>query len=518
MVTSASRTEHITRNVSTTVITQVASMLFAFINRTIFIKLLGENYLGLDGLFTSILTVFSLAELGIGNALIFSLYKPVAEGDSYKATQLLTLYNKAYRIIIIAILGVGVILIPFLPQIVNADLSEFKVNIYVVYILFLFNTVSSYFLAYRGAILTINQLQRKVSVIQTSTKISVNVLECILLLAFRSYYVYLLVRVLGNYVSALIIARKAKKEFPALCADNKDPLPKEEIKRIAKDVYALSIRRVGSVVAASVGNIIINAFISLVMVGIYSNYVLIVTSVQGITTLMMTAMTASIGNFVATQKKDAIEEAFRLYTYITYLLYGFCSLCLIVLINRFIALLWGPNFLLSDTAVYLIVFNFFLYGFQSSINVFRDASGLFIQGKYRPVFSALVNILFSILLVRHFGIEGVIMGTILSRLLVSAWYDPYIIYKKLFSGSVASYFVKLLIYIIVIFSIAFVLHELTRAFSWSFTSFVICVFICVIGSVLLLIPFGRSPEMNDLLCRLKVVRKGFSEHNKAHKS
>ena len=265
MSSNVSRTEHITRNVTVTVITQIVSMLFAFINRTIFIKLLGENYLGLDGLFSSILTIFSLAELGIGNALIFSLYKPIAEDDENKATQLLTLYNKAYRVIIIVILCAGSLLIPFLPKIVNADLSNLDINLYVIYILFLLNTVSSYFLAYRGAILTVNQLQRKVSVIQTSTKITVNIFECILLLAFHSYYIYLLVRVVGNYVSALIIARRAKKVFPSLCIENREPLPKTEVRRIAMDVYALSIRRVGSVVSSSVSSIIINAFISLVM-------------------------------------------------------------------------------------------------------------------------------------------------------------------------------------------------------------------------------------------------------------
>lgn len=507
MSNKASRTENITRNVSVTVITQVVSLLFAFINRTIFIRLLGENYLGLDGLFSSILTIFSLAELGIGNALIFSLYKPIAEGDNFKATQLLTLYKKAYRVIIIVILCVGAFLIPFLPQIVNTDLTEFGVNLYVIYILFLLNTVSSYFLAYRGAILTVNQLQRKVSVIQTSTKITVNVMECVLLLAFHSYYIYLLVRVIGNYVNALIIARKAKKEYPELCVENREALPKTEVKRIAKDVYALSIRRVGSVVLSSVGSIVINAFISLVMVGIYSNYVLIVTSVQGITTLMMTAMTASIGNFIATQKSKEIEDAFRLYTFITYLLYGFCSICLVVLINRFIALLWGENYLLSYAAVYLIVFNFFLYGFQSSINVFRDAAGLFVQGKYRPIFSALVNIFFSILLVRYWGIEGVILGTILSRLLVSAWYDPYIIYKSLFTERVSKYFMRLLLYLAVTFLVAFAIHKLTELFQWDILHLLLCAVICVVCSVLIIIPFIRTSECKDLLERLKGVKK-----------
>jgi len=506
MKKNASRTEHITRNVSVTLLTQVVSLFFAFLNRTIFIRLLGVDYLGLDGLFASILTIFSLAELGIGNALIFSLYKPIAEGDRHKATQLLTLYNKAYRIIILAILCVGAILIPFLSRIVNADLNGLEINLYVIYALFLLNTVSSYFLAYRSAILAVNQHQSAISVVQTSTKISVSVIECVLLLVFHSYYIYLLVRVVGNYVSALIIAHRAHKEYPELCVKNPEPLPKSEISRIAKDVYALSIRRVGSVVQTSIGNIVINAFISLAMVGVYSNYVLIITSVQGTTTLMMAAMTASIGNFIATQKVKEVEGAFRLYTFITYLLYGFCSICLVVLINKFILLLWGEDYLLSNTAVYLLAFNFFLYGFQSSINVFRDAAGLFVQGKYRPIFSAATNIIFSIILVKIMGIEGVILGTILSRLLVSAWYDPYILYTRLFDVGPSRYFVRLGFYIMVTFFFAFCVQHLTGFFNDTIGYFIICALICVLSSVLLVVPFIRTSEMQDLFVRVKEVK------------
>lgn len=503
---AVSRTENITRNVSVTVITQVISLLFAFLNRTIFIRLLGENYLGLDGLFTSILTIFSLAELGIGNALVFSLYKPIAEGNTQKATQLLTLYDKAYRIIIAVIIAVGLILAPFLPGIVKTDISSLPINLYVIYALFLLNTVSSYFMAYRGAILLVNQHQSITSIIRTSTKISVNIIECILLLVFHSYYIYLIVRVVGNYVSSLIVAARAKKEYPELCVKNKEPLPRPEVKRIAKDVYALFIRRVGSVVLSSVDNIVINAFISLAMVGIYSNYVLIVTSVQGITTLMMSAMTASIGNYIATQNEKDIEKAFRLFSFITYLLYGFCSICLIVLCNRFVSLLWGDNYLLSNTALYLIVFNFFLYGFQSSLNIYRDAAGLFIQGKYRPIFSALVNIGFSLLLVRYMGIEGIILGTILSRILVSSWFDPYILYKKLFTKSPSRYFLRLVLYICSTFIVACIIQHLTDYMSYGIWPFLLCVLICVASFVFIVLPFIKSSEMSDLRSRLKGVK------------
>ena len=500
-----SRTSNITRNVAVTVVTQVFSLLFAFANRTVFIYLLGEQYLGIDGLFTSLLTIFSLAELGIGNALIFSLYKPIAEGDTFRSQQYLHLYDRAYRWIIGVILLGGVSLMPFLKTLINAEINRLGINIYIVYLLFLFNTVSSYFLAHRQAVLVINQRQSTVSLYQTATKILVNILECIVLLVFASYYLFLAIRVIGNYIMAILISCKAKKEYPELCIDNQEKLPKEDVNRIKKDVYALFIRRVGGVVLVSADNIIINAFISLAMVGIYSNYVLIVNSVQGITTLMMTAMTASIGNYIATQTKGESEKAFELYSYITYLLYGVCSVCFILLVNRFVELLWGMEYLLSKWALYLIVFNFFLYGFQSAINTFRDTTGLFVQGKYRSFFSASVNIAFSILLVKLIGIEGVILGTILSRLLISVWYDPYILYKYFFKKSSARYFGMLLWYIIIVFSTCVFMDYITFKIPSTILGLFLCFIISVFSIVCMVVPFYKSNVSKDLKCRLKAV-------------
>lgn len=507
-----SRTSNITRNVAVTVITQVFSLLFAFANRTIFIYLLGEQYLGIDGLFTSLLTIFSLAELGIGNALIFSLYKPIAIGDTFRAQQYLHLYDVAYRWIIGTILLVGVLLLPFLPLLINnIEIESLGINIYIVYLLFLFNTVSSYFFAHRQAVLVINQMQSTVSLYQTATKIAVNIIECVVLLIFSSYYLFLTIRVVGNYTMAILISYKAKKDYPELCVDNQTKLPKQDIDRIKQDVYALFIRRVGGVVLASADNIIINAFISLTMVGIYSNYVLIVNSVQGITTLMMTAMTASIGNFIATQTKNESEKAFELYSYITYLLYGICSVCFILLVNRFVEILWGEDYLLSKFALYLIVLNFFLYGFQSAINTFRDTTGLFVQGKYRSCFSASVNIIFSILLVNQMGIEGVILGTILSRLLISVWYDPYILYKYFFKKSSVRYFGRLCLFLIIVFSTCTFMDYITSSIPSTIWGFFGCLIISVCSIVCMVIPFYKSDVSKDLLYRIKMILFNFRQ-------
>ena len=504
-MTNETRTANITKNVITVVVTQLLTLLFAFANRTVFIHLLGKEYLGIDGLFTSILTIFSLAELGIGNALIFSLYAPIANNDTKKAQQYLTLYKKAYQCIFLVILVAGLLLMPFLKSVVNTDIDTLGINLYAVYILFLLNTLSSYFLAYRQAVLVVKQRQRIVSVWQTVGKLLVYLFECVVLVVSGSYYIFLAIRVVGNYSIAIKISSIAKKRYPDLCKSSTERLSKDEIKRISKNVYALFVRRIGGVVLASTDNIIINNYISLSMVGVYSNYVLIIKSVQTITVQMMSAMTASIGNFVATQNEEKTEKAFNLYTFITYLVYGTCSICFILLVNRFITVLWGSSYTLSRFALYLLVLEFFFYGCQSAINVFRDTTGLFQQGKYRNLFSASLNVVVSIFLVQSMGVEGVILGTIFSRVFISSWYDPYILYKYHFGKKPFKYYMRFASYIGCVFIVAGLLDFITRDINYNISGLLSCATICIITPIMLLAICIKSMECKELLFRCRRI-------------
>lgn len=502
MAAQLPRTDNIVKNVATVVLTKSITLLLSFVSRTIFIRLLGKEYLGIDGLFTSILNIFSLAELGIGSALIFSMYAPIAQGDYKRSRQFLTLYKKAYQYIFLIILGVGLMLLPFIKKIVNADLDALGINIYIVYILFLFRTLSSYFLAHKQAVLVVNQQQRTVSIYQTIVLICVYVLECVTLLLFNNYYLFLIIGLAGNYGTALVISYVANKRFPVLCVEEKEKLPKFDIDRIKKNVAALFLRRVGGVVYSSTNNIVINAYISLAVVGIYSNYLLIVNSIQTITNQAMSAMTASIGNFVSTNTKADTESAFNLYTFITYLIYGFCSVCFMLITNSFVDVLWGTEYVLSKTALFLIVLNFMLYGFQSAINVFRDTTGLFVQGKYRGFVSAIVNVIVSIVFVQIWGLEGVLFGTIVARLLVSAWYDPFVIYKHFFEKNPLRYFKRLIIYILVPFGMAFLFGFLLSHFTQWENSLIVNTVLSILSLPFLIIPFAWTKEYKDLKIRL----------------
>lgn len=508
MIKSTERSKILLRNVAVSWITQIIILIVSFANRTIYIELLGAEYLGIDGLFSSILNVFSLAELGIGSAIIYNLYKPIACGDTEKARQYLTYYSKAYNTIIIVIGSVGVALLPFLNYIVRTDTLKVSINIYIVYLLFLANTISSYFLAHRQATLVINQQQSTVSTVHMSIKILALTIESAVLLISKNYYLFLTVKVVCNYIQAFIIDYLARKKYSELSRKSCVRLSKNEISTIKKNVWALFIRRVGSVVLVSTDNIIINSYISTAMVGIYSNYTLIVTSIQMITTQMFTAMTATVGNYVASKSKKEVEQLFETYTYTIFLVYGFCSICLYTLTNRFILLLWGESYLLSETTLFIIVINYFLYGFQVAINNFRDTTGLFVQGKYRALFSATVNVVLSLLLVTYIGVSGVILGTVLSRITVSTWYDPYIMYKHYFEKHAFKYFLRLALYTSIIVVACFASSFACSFFPNGLLNLLISAFVaCAISITILFIPFIKTKEYSTIISYAKYYFK-----------
>lgn len=500
---NTNRTSKATKNIIVSVFAQIVILLVSFINRTIFIKLLGAEYLGVDGLFSSILLVFSIAELGIGNAIIFKLYQPIAQNNVKKVQQYITLFERAYNGIILFIITIGICLLPFIKQIVQADELSVDINIYVVFLLFLLNTVSTYFLAHRQSVLLVNQKQHIVSYVQMWIKCLFLALESLLLLVWKNYYLYLFVKVSGNYVQAIILSVKAKKEYPIHCKKNTEKLSKNEMRSLVEDVKALVLRRIGSVVLASADNIIINTFISTVMVGIYSNYTLIKSSVQTIVGQAFSALTATIGNYIATEKKEKVEELFGIYTFMIYVVYGFCCICLYTLTNRFIELMWGKEYLLSSKVLFVIVFDFLLYGFQTAINVFRDASGLFVQGKYRPFVSACVNIFLSVFLAKPLGVFGIILATVLSRVFVSVWYDPYILYKHCFEGSVKRYFFRLASYLGMVVCICISVDKILCGVDTTIFSFIGCGVVSVMSTIILICPFIKSKEFIGLLSYIK---------------
>ncbi|HAT4171279.1 TPA: sugar translocase [Clostridium perfringens] len=427
-------------NIITSFIEQFLNLILGFIIRTIFIYTLGKDYLGLNGLFTQILTVLSLAELGFGTALNYSMYKPLAEKNNKKLRSLTRYYKKIYNIIGITILIIGLLVIPLLPYIIKTD-TQIDINYNIIYIMYLINTVSSYLLyAYKSSILNASQKQYLIKKTSILISICVSILQIVVLYVTRNYYIYLSTILLKNIVLNISIAKKADKIFPFLREKEHEKITTEEKVKIKQDVSSISIYKISDVMLSSTDNIMISALIGIAITGIYSNYSYIITTINTFLGLIFSSIIASVGNLDATEDCLEKNKVFNKIFFVNIWTVGICSICLWQLLTPFITIWIGKTYTLDKLTVFIIVLNFLIKGLENTTYVFRIGAGVFQQSKYRPIASVIINLGLSIILAKYIGIAGVFLGTIISRLLTYFWVDPIVIYRDLFKKSSKEYF------------------------------------------------------------------------------
>lgn len=429
---------------------QFITMILNFMVRTVFIKYLGIYYLGVNGLFTNILTVLSLAELGFGTAMVYSMYKPLAVDDKKKLQALMKLYSRVYFFIGLIVVILGISIIPFMDYIIS-DKPNID-NITMIYLLFLANSVSSYFFAFKRSILNADQkafINSRYSYIFSAVKA---VLQIGVLVLFQNYIVFLLIQLFITVAENLFVSKKVDKMYPYIHQKHQEKLSRNELKKIKEDIKALTLSNIGRVALNGSDNIIISAKLGVGWVGLLSNYTLITGTVIMVISQVTTAITGSVGNFIANENRGKQFELFKSVDFIHYWLYGFSTICLFILLNPFIVLWIGGEYKLSWPTVLAIALNFLVNGLLTSLWTFRTTMGLFVQGKYRPIIAAIINIVVSIILADYFGLLGVLLGTTIARVLVNVWYDPYIIFKYGFNKSAKAYYIN---YIIRLFVLCF---------------------------------------------------------------
>lgn len=435
---------------------QLLSVAMSFIVRYVFIRALAAEYLGVNGLFTSILSVLSLAELGIGTAIVYSLYKPIAEKDEPKICVLMNLYAKVYITIGVVIAVLGVAITPFLGYLIK-DTPDIP-GITLIYLIYLLDTFSSYFFAYKRSLLSADQREHVLSVNRLIFMIFKSAGQIAVLLLFHNFYLYLFIQILCTFLENVRVSCLVDKYYPFLKKNtHKEKLPADEIKKIVSNVKALFIYKASAVFLGGIDNLIISSQIGVLCVAMYSNYLLVVNSITNLINIFVNSFTASIGNFLTTKKSEDQTKLFDRVVFVVFLLVGFASVCLFVLLNPFIRLYSGKDLMLSDTTVLFIVINFFIVGMMTPIWNFRTTMGLFVHGRWRPVISAGINLVLSFLLVQWFGIEGVLFATIVSRATTNLWFDPYIIYKKGWNLAPYSYYLRFMMYTLYTFAVAYAL-------------------------------------------------------------
>lgn len=444
---SKTRTENAIKNVKTGFTVQLINKIMAFVVRTVFIKCLNTEYLGVNGLFTNVLTILSFAELGIGTAIIFSMYKPVADNNKEKIKTLMSLYKKTYNIIGGVVFILGLLVIPFMNIIVK-DAPNIKENIILIYILFLINTASSYFFTYKKSIIIAHQKQSIINNIDSIFYIIKSIFEILFLILTKNFIIYLVIQIGGTILENFYLSHVANKMYPYLKEKNIEKLSKKESKDIFSNVKSLVIYKFGGVIMNGTDNILISALINVSTVGIVSNYNLIILSVKSILSSALNGVTASVGNLNAIGNTEQKEKVYYDLTFVYYLVYTFCSIAFIVLLNPFIKIWLGEKYILGISISIALAVSFFIDGMRQPGFIYRTTLGLFQKAQVTPYIGATTNIVLSIALCKIFGLVGIFIATSIAQLVSYSWIDTHLIYKYELKKSSKNYYIKYALYFI----------------------------------------------------------------------
>ncbi|MBO5837439.1 MAG: oligosaccharide flippase family protein [Oscillospiraceae bacterium] len=418
---------------------KLSGLLTSFGVRTVFLYILGIEYAGVSSVFSNVLTVLSFAELGIGTAITYSLYKPIAEDDEKQICKLMNAYRKIYTTISVVIFLLGLCLIPILGYIIK-DVPSIREDIRLIYLLYLVNTATSYLLIYKSTFLVAVQKEHLVSKFKVIISLIRAVAECVILLVLRNFLIYLICSIVSNFVQNLVIAKVAEREYPILKRKSKTKLGKDEKERLVKDTRALALYKVSGTILNGTDSILISSMFGTGSAGILGNYNLITTQIYSMVMILFSSTSASVGNLAATSSKEHQYDVFQRMLFIGFWLYCFCSTSLWTLLNPFMHFWQRGQHIFSAYIVALLVIEFYIRGMLSPVSQFRTSNGLFVQGKYRPVIMALINLISSILFAKWIGVAGIFLGTIVSRVVTQIWYDPWLIYKNVFRINVVEYF------------------------------------------------------------------------------
>lgn len=429
---SDSRTKNAIRNIKFGVLNRFVTLVLPFITRTIIIYLLGVEYLGIGTLYSSILRFLSLSELGLSSAIVYAMYKPIAEDDTPSICALLKYYRKLYRIIGTVILALGTALLPFIPYLMDGSAPD-GINAYILYYIYLINSVISYFFAgYKQSLLMAHQRKDISSNIATIVNIFVQFGEILILYITRNFYAYAFIPILGTILTNLINTYITNKIYPHFkCYGDVSIEFKNSIK---KRISGLFGTKLNSIVVHSADVMVISAFLGLGMVGKYGNYYYIMNTVCGFIAILFSSITTGIGNKLVMDSLDANYKLFKKISFLNAWIVTFCSCCFLCLFEPFMEIWLGAEYQLGIVFVILFTIYFFIYELQRTILTFKDAAGLWHKDKYRPYISMLVNLVSNFILIKYIGIYGIVLSTIIAFFISLPWAN-HVLFKYLFKKS-----------------------------------------------------------------------------------
>ncbi len=504
------RTEYSIKNTITIFVTNFISFFVAFLSQAFFIRILGAEYLGLNGLFSNILTMLSLFELGIGSAIVFNLYKPIAKNDQETIKSLMQFYKKAYNIISILVFCFGLAIVPFLRFIVGE--ISIPVNIYIVYFLFLISTVASYMMAYKRSLLIAMQRSYVINIIHSFYLVILNVVQILVIYLTKNYYLYLMIKIICIFVENIWIMRKANKDYPYLLDKNVKKLDKTIEKDIFSRVKALIFHKIGTVIVNGTDNILISMFFGVVTVGLYSNYFTVINAINVLFGQAITSLTASIGNLLVQKNVEKNFQVFKRLRFANFWIATFSGTALFVVMQPFICVWVGEKYLLSNFVLFVLVFNYYQKMMRNCYGTFKDSAGIWREDKFVPLIESVLNIFASLVCLKIFGLAGVFIGTIISGFALWMYSYPKFVYKKIFHRTYLNYAKETIGYLLLFLVISFFTFSLSNMITVSnlYLKLFINIFLSVtIPNILIFLCFRKTSNFQYFLNLFKniIVRK-----------
>lgn len=499
------RTDFIAKNVKVAAISQSILILTNFVVRRVFIQTLGEEYLGLNGLFSDILSMLSLAELGFGTAIVFSLYKPLAIGDKEKIKSLMYLFRQAYHLVGGFVLIAGLSITPFLNVFVKEMPKEISYIEYI-YIINVVNSSVSYFFIYKASLLFADQKKYVEMFINVIVKVLAAILQIIILILTKNYFLYLGIMVAATFSQNIMVSVQVNKMYPYLLDNEIEKLDADDKLTIRRNVGAMVFHKLGYVVVFSTDSILMAKFVSVATVGIYSNYMMIRKALLNVIELFFVSIASSMGNLNACEEDSNKNKAYGHIYFMSAWLFGFIAICLYYLYNPFIRLWLGDNYLLSNITVGIICLNFYMYCMRMPVNNTKEAMGLFWNDRYKPIAESTANLVISILLAQKLGIDGVLLGTFISTISIPFLVEPYVLYKHGLHQKISNYYLKYIEYVVVMLIAGIATGILCRMTANNIWGFVIKMLICgVIPNIVYFLVYGKTENFQYLYFTVKRV-------------
>ena len=509
MANSSGRVKNTVRNIFFGYLGTVITALLGFIARKIFIMRLSDTLLGVNEFYTGILSALSLAELGIGTALNFSLYKPIAEDDTETIKSYMALYKKAYRIIAMAVGVIGLAIAPFLPYIVKdrGDVTITDLTLY--YLIFLFNSATSYLVAYKYSLVNAQQKSYIQTNITTVTKMFSVTAQIVVLFLTSNFYAYLLTDAVVQLLQKVVVSRYLNKMYPYLEDKNVRPLTKEQTDSVKEKTASLLWLKIGDTARLQTDSIIITAFIDVGTTGLVGNFNMVINTISSFVNTIFNAALPGFGNLIATETKKRQYEMFKIYRFFAVWIYGFSAVGFYILLSPLIVILYGSRWAMAQYILAWIVLEYYLKGERIVVNNFKTAAGKFEQDKYLAMIQGFVNLVISIVLAIKIGLVGVYIGTVVSGLIAN-FVRPVIIYHDCFDMKAREYFIDSVKYhsvLLVTLLLCVFLGKYTLPSITILTFIITGIMITVVYNLIFLLIFGRSSELKYLIGIVKRRKK-----------